>query len=81
MEDKMKLLKSSTFKSGASGFGAIMGVVAYREPITKILDGFFGDGTGDTLFTFLISVVSLLGIFGVGKGRINAENKIPLSQR
>ena len=33
-----KLSKSFTFKSGAVGFGAITGAVAYREPITQILD-------------------------------------------
>ena len=76
-----KLSKSFTFKSGAVGFGAITGAVAYREPITQILDGIFGDGTGATLFTFITSAIALFGLFGVGKGRLEAERNIPLGKR
>jgi len=77
----MKLSKSNTFKAGALGFGAITGAVAYQEPITQILDGIFGEGTGDTLFTFLTGLISLAGLFGVGKGRIEADYKPPLDKR
>jgi len=77
----MKLSKSNTFKAGALGFGAITGAVAYQEPITQILDGIFGEGTGDTLFTFLTGLIGLAGLFGVGKGRIEADHKPPLDRR
>ena len=76
-----RLLKSTTFKAGAVGFTAVTGVVAYREPISKILDGVFGEGTGDTIFTFITGLIGVLGLFGVGKGRLDAEHKIPLDKR
>jgi len=76
-----RLLKSATFLSGAGAIATISGVVAYRDPLTKILDGIFGDGTGESIFTFMTSFIGVLGIFGIGKGRLDAERKPPLSKR
>ena len=79
---KLELLsKSNTFRFGAVGFGAVTGVVAYREPITQILDGVFGHGTGDTVFSFVTGLLGVLGLLGVGKGRLEADVKPPLNKR
>jgi len=78
----LKLLsKSNTFRYGAVGFGTITGIVAYREPVTQILDGVFGQGTGDTVFSFVTGLLGVLGLLGVGKGRLEADVKPPLNKR
>jgi hypothetical protein len=77
----MILMKSNTFKSGVSMATILTLLATYREAIVATLDVTIGQGKGDAVFTTVTAFIGLIGTFGVGKGRLDADKKPPLHTR
>jgi hypothetical protein len=77
----INLFKSFTFLSGLSATTALTTLAMYRDVIVVTLDTFIGVGKGDSIYMAVTAFVGMLGTFGIGKGRLDADNKPSLHQR
>ena len=82
-ENKMKkLMKSSTFLNGAIGVVSLGAININQDSIADIINGIaILTGNGSIATTVITIVTGLLTLFGIGKGRLDAEIKPPLDKR
>ena len=74
-------MKSNTFLAGSGMATILTSLAMYKEAIVTTLDIVIGVGKGETIFTAVTALVGLMGTFGVGKGRLQADSKPALHRR